>query len=185
MRMLALMLLPALGYCADHPAPGTKIVHFGELDPGVYKGSKPKNEADYRFLESKHVKYVLDLNFMPVFTLQERRMARKHGIRFIRVPMNASPLPPSEKHVTEALRYLRDERYHPIYFHCELGRDRTGMVAALYELYFHHLSQQEAWDRMKSYGYKDWFGIHGLKSYFEKHPNPPPGLEANGSHRLH
>jgi hypothetical protein len=36
-----------------HPALGTSIVRFAEIDEGIYKGSKPKTDADYRFLQSK------------------------------------------------------------------------------------------------------------------------------------
>ena len=35
----------------SHSAPGTSIIRFGEIDQDVYKGSKPKNAADYRFLK--------------------------------------------------------------------------------------------------------------------------------------
>lgn len=164
------VMLPAQLYCGEHPAPGTKIVHFAQVDEGVFKGSKPKNAADFDFLESKHIKYILDLSFLPLFQGHEKAEARKHGMQFIRVPMNASPISPAKKHVVMALRYLRDPKYHPIYFHCELGRDRTSLVYALYKMYFQGMSQADAWKEMKAAGYKDWFGIHGLKAYFEKHP---------------
>ena len=168
--LLAGVAAPAVLWCGEHPAPGTTIVHFAQVDDGVFKGSKPRNDADFQFLQSKHVQHIVDLNFLPVFSIAERRKARKYGIVVIRVPMNASPISPSEKHVSTALRLLRDQRLHPIYFHCELGRDRTSMVAALYEMYFLGMSQQDAWKKMKADGYKDWWGIHGLKAYFEKHP---------------
>jgi hypothetical protein len=170
MRLLVLVMIPAIAWCGEHPAPRTKIVHFSEVDDGVYKGSKPKNDADFRYLQSKHIRYILNLNFLPLFSIEERRKARKYNIVYLRVPMNASPVPPSEEHVAEALRILGDKRFHPIYFHCELGRDRTSLIAALYRMYFRGMSQQDAWKEMKADGYKDWWGIHGLKSYFEKHP---------------
>jgi hypothetical protein len=37
-------------------------------------------------------------------------------------------------------------------------------------MYFRGMSQQDAWKEMKADGYKDWWGIQGLESYFEKHP---------------
>jgi hypothetical protein len=49
-----------------HPAPGTSLVRFSEIDEGVYKGSKPKSDADFRFLRSKNIKTILDLQFVPV-----------------------------------------------------------------------------------------------------------------------
>jgi hypothetical protein len=169
-RLPVFVIIPVIAWCGEHPAPRAKIVHFSKVDDGVYKGSKPKNDADFRYLQSKHIRYILNLNFLPVFSIEERRNARKYNIVYLRVPMNASPIPPSEEHVTKALRILGDERFHPIYFHCELGRDRTSLIAALYRMYFRGMSQQDAWKEMKADGYKDWWGIHGLKAYFEKHP---------------
>src|SRR5579862_466985 len=52
------------GAAADAPdlasergAAETKLKYFAEVDQGVYKGSKPSGDADYRFLQSLHVKY--------------------------------------------------------------------------------------------------------------------------------
>ena len=59
-----------------HPAPRTSIVRFAQLDDGIYKGSKPKTDADYRFLQSKNVRYILDLKFFPVLYRLERRRRR-------------------------------------------------------------------------------------------------------------
>lgn len=177
MKTLILLLISMSAWAGEHPALGTTLVHFSKVDDGIYKGSRPKNDADFRYLESLHIRYIMDLNFFPLFSIHERRKVRKYGMTFLRVPMNASPIPPSEKHVNEALEILRDSSRHPIYFHCELGRDRTSLVAALYRMYFEGMPQDEAWQQMKADGYKDWFGIRGLKSYFDKHPAPSAALE--------
>jgi hypothetical protein len=60
-----------------HPAPGTAMVRFEELDEGVYKGSKPKTEADYEFLQSKGVKYIVELRLFPGLNLVERNEPRR------------------------------------------------------------------------------------------------------------
>lgn len=173
LKSFLLLLLPAIAGSAEHPAPGATIVHFAQLDDGIYRGSKPKNSADFRFLQSKRIKYIMDLNFLPIFSIREKRTAKKYNMTFLRIPMNASPISPSEHHVDDALCILRDPRFHPIYFHCELGRDRTSLVAALYDEYFRGVSHQDAWSEMKVWGYKDWFGIRGLKHYFNAHPASP------------
>ena len=162
----------------QHPAPGTSIVRFAQVDAGVYRGSVPKNDADFRFLESKHIKSILNLEFIPFLSELEERKARRYGITVIDALINGSPVAPSEKHVNRILLILRDKRYHPIYFHCALGRDRTGLIAALYKIYFRGMSQQDAWQEMKSFGFKDSWTLGGLKRYFERHPTPPPSLLA-------
>jgi hypothetical protein len=167
---------------AQHPAPGTTITHFAQLDDGVYKGSAPKNDADYRFLQSKNIRYILDLQLFPFLHMTEKEKAEEYGMIFLSARINASPLAPSEKHVTRILAILRDKRHHPVYFHCDLGRDRTGLIAALYKMYFLGVSQQDAWQEMKSDGFKDSWTLRGLRKYLEQHPQPPSSLMPSARH---
>jgi hypothetical protein len=157
-----------------HPAPGTTLTHFAQVDEGVYKGSKPKNEADYRFLQSKGIKYIVDLKFFPWLYRLERSKAKKYGMTVIPVTMNASPISPSEKHVRKALCLLRDKRLRPIYFHCSVGRDRTSLVATLYEVYFRGLPRDKAWHKMRDeFGFKDDWTLRGLRVYLQEHLDAP------------
>jgi len=157
----------------SHPAPGTSIVRFGEIDRGVYKGSKPNNDADYRFLKSKNIKYIVDLKFFPLLYKLEERKARKYGMLVIPATMNASPISPSEAHVHEILCLLSDKRLRPIYFHCSVGRDRTSLIATLYEVYFKGLPPDAAWSEMKHFGFKDDWTLGGLRVYLHKHLTAP------------
>jgi protein tyrosine/serine phosphatase len=94
------------------------------------------------------------------------------------VPMNASPVAPSERHVNRILLTLRDTRYQPIYFHCDIGRDRTSLIGALYKMYFLGMSRDAAWKEMRCDGFKDSWTLHGLKAYLKKHSKPSPALIA-------
>ena len=156
-----------------HPAAGTKIVRFQELDPGVYKGSKPKTDADYEFLQSKGVKYILQLRLFPGLNRWEKRKAKRYGMTLLAGTISASPKEPSKKHVDAVLCLLRDKRYHPIYMHCDLGRDRAMLIVGLYEMYYHGKSKEEAYREMKYYGFNDGWGLAGLKNYFEKYSQQP------------
>jgi hypothetical protein len=159
----------------QHPAPGTSIVRFAQIDENVYKGSRPKKDADFRFLQSKRIKYIVDLKFLPLFATLEKRRAKRFGITVIPVLMNASPIPPSEKHVNHALCILADKRFRPIFFHCDIGRDRTALIAALYEIYFRGVPKEQAQQDMKYFGFKGGWSLRGLTSYFNKHPTVPAG----------
>jgi protein tyrosine/serine phosphatase len=162
---------------------GSKLNHFGSVDYGVYKGSKPKTDADYRFLQSLHVKYIVDLQVLPLTILAEQQKAKRYGITVIQGDMNASPIPPSEKHVNQILAILRDKRYHPIYFHCKYGRDRTTVIAALYKMYFQGMPPQAAMQYLRESGYGFEFGWvrSGLIRYLKDHPTPPPSLVSNSA----
>lgn len=162
----------------EQAAAGSKLKYFGLVDDGVYKGSRPKSDADYRFLQSLHVKYIVDLQVLPWMTLWERRRAKQYGITLIPGIMNASPISPSEKHVDKILSILHDGGHHPIYFHCKFGRDRTGVIAALYKMYFLGMPPQEATQylRESGYGFKYGWLRSGLTRYIRKHPTPPADL---------
>jgi hypothetical protein len=159
-------------------AAGSKLKHFAPVDVGVYKGSRPKSDADYRFLQSLHVKYIVDLQAFPFMSFLEKRRARKYGITVIPGIMNASPISPSEKHIDAILTILRDDRYHPVYFHCRFGRDRTSVIAALYKMYFLGMPPQEAAQYLHESGYAFRFGWlrSGLTRYVKKHSSPSSSL---------
>jgi protein-tyrosine phosphatase len=160
----------------EHTPPGTTLLHFGRVDDGVYKGSKPASDADYRLLRSLHVKYIVDLEVIPFLHESEKKKAKRYGIVLIPAPINASPLSPSEKHVAHILAMLRDRRYHPVYFHCALGRDRTSLIATLYNMYFLGMSRQQGERYLYESGYKDGWVRSGLTRYLEEHPTRPAAL---------
>jgi Tyrosine phosphatase family len=151
----------------QHPASGTSLVHFTRIAEGVYSGSKPHNEADFEYLRSIGVRYILELHFLPFLTGPEKEKARRHKIEFVSVRMNASPVSPSEKHVNQALEIMK--KYQPVYVHCVLGRDRTGLVAGLYREHVLGVPKDKALHDMKEAGFrKSWF-VSGLSRYFKKH----------------
>ena len=110
------------GSSHEQTAAGATLAHFGKVDDGVYKGSRPRTDADYRLLQSRHVKYILDLQLLPFLQHAEQKRAKRYGMEVIQARINASPVPPSEKHIASILEILKDRRYRPIYFHCALGR---------------------------------------------------------------
>ncbi len=156
--------------------PGTALKYFAEVDNGVYKGAKPESDADYRFLQSLHVKYIVVLRVLPFTHHSEAKRAKKYGITLIQEEMNASPFSPSEHRIDEILAELRDARNHPVYFHCAFGRDRTSVIAALYQMYFKGMPLPEALQYLDAAGYKESWMRSGLTRYIRKHPTAPSGL---------
>jgi protein-tyrosine phosphatase len=163
---------------SKHPAPGTSLVHFVSIDKNVYAGSKPKSDADFAFLQSTGVRYILEVHFLPFLNGRERRRAKRHGIELVSVPMNASPVPPREKHVNRALRIMQSKEYQPVYLHCVLGRDRTGLLLGLYRMYFNGLTKEKTLKEMKASGFRDSWFVAGLKRYFDRHTVAPAEFSA-------
>ncbi len=150
--------------------------HFEHIDAQVYAGSKPHTDKDFEYLQSLHVRYIVSARFLPGLSGSERKKARRYGMTLLSMPMNASPIPPSEKHVDRILLTIRDKRYQPVYIHCVLGRDRTGLIGGLYRIYFLGVPKQQAWQEMLQSGFHTWWFVGGLRVYFEKHASRPPAI---------
>ena len=129
--LLSATLTPCQSAFASEQMAGAKLKHFAEVDKNVYKGSKPISDADFRFLQSLHVKYIVDLEIFPFMTGLEQRKAKRYGITVIRGLMNASPVSPSKK-ISISSQRARINRLFPL----PTGRDRTNVIAALYKMYF-------------------------------------------------
>jgi len=71
---------------------------------------------------------------------------------------------------------LRSRPQNRRYLHCDIGRDRTSLIATLYEVYFK--GPQGSWQEMKRFGFKDSWTLSGLKTYLTKHLTPPAALTA-------
>ena len=93
----------------------------------------------------------MNARFLPFFSGSKRRKAKHYGMTLLSMPMNASPISPSEKHVYKILFTLRDTQFQPVYVHCVLDRDRTSLIARLYKIYFLGVPKK-AWEEMKQRG---------------------------------
>jgi hypothetical protein len=168
---LSLILL-AISSVASAQAP-TSLKHFSEIDKDVYVGSKPHTDQDFEYLKAHNVHYILNARFLPFLSGGEKRKAQRYGMKFISVPMNASPIAPSRYHVDQILRTLHAPEFQPVYVHCVLGRDRTSLILGLYKIYFLGLSKDAALAEMRKSGFRTVWFLHGLKSYFDKEADQP------------
>src|SRR5215469_4377424 len=92
-----------------HPAAGTALIRFQQIDEGVYKGSRPKTDADFEFLRAKGVRYIVNLKFFPWLNNIEKRRATRHGMIMLTGQIGAWTFQPSEKNVNAVLCLMRDK----------------------------------------------------------------------------
>jgi protein tyrosine/serine phosphatase len=175
--VICLLVTSALSE-AQTQAAGVSISHLAQIDKYVYVGSKPRTDQDFQFLQSRHIRYIVNARFLPFLSGPEERKAKRYGITLLSFPMNASPIPPSEKHVNQVLLTIGDKQFQPVYVHCVLGRDRTSLISGLYKIYFLGTSKSQAWQEMRESGFHTWWFVSGLRVYFHKHSNRPPALAA-------
>ena len=160
-----------------------EIERFAEVSLGIFRGSKPTTQADFDFLKAHGVRAILSLQTLPWDIFTERRHARENKIEYRNVYIPALFLAPSERHVKEVLLTLADPSLHPIFIHCRLGRDRTGMIVGLYRIYYQNWTPEAAWDEMLRLGFKVDWTLRGLQTYFWRHTQKPDWANRSITHR--
>jgi protein tyrosine/serine phosphatase len=167
MKLRSLLLLGSL--LGASPA-AAEISRFGEVTPRkVYRGSRPTEAKDFLRLQRLGIKTIVSLQLEPWAWKLEQERAKKYGIRLIDQPIEAWTFEPSEEQVNAAVEALADPKNQPVYVHCKLGRDRTGLVVGLYRIYHEHRSSEAAFAEMRRYGFSMKGYLAGLYRYFLDH----------------
>lgn len=82
----------------------------------------------------------------------ERQIAQKLGMQFISIPLDVFRTPKEE-----SLKHFIDEvtkdTNHPLFIHCLHGRDRTGLMTALYRVTVHNWDAERAFAEMVECGF--------------------------------
>jgi hypothetical protein len=170
MVMVLMLLTGVLGPgCVTAP----KRFPIVEVSPGIFVGHKPWTQAQFEALRARGIRTILSLEELPWDIYPERRQARRNGIGYRDVPILASPLPPREKRVKQALLILNDPSLRPIFVHCLLGEDRNTFIIGLYRIYFQDRSPQAAWQEMLHSGFHVSWRLRGFTTYFWRHSQKP------------
>jgi hypothetical protein len=146
---------------------------LAEVSPGIFEGYKPRKPEHFEMLRGKGVRTILSLEQLPWDIGPERKKAKQNGFQYRNVPIMASPLPPPEKRVKEALLLLNDPSLRPIYVHCMLGEDRNTFIIGLYRIYFQGWSPGAAWSEMLRSGFHVRLTLRGFDTYFWSHTQIP------------
>jgi hypothetical protein len=137
-----------------------------EVAPGIYRGPAPESAADYCQLRDLGVRTVLDIRKFRRRKLDEHgRCVRAHGMNYLRVPIGFYPN--RDCSPDRALRVLTNARLYPIYIHCQLGRDRSGLVIGLFRIRCQGWSACDAYAEMQQFGFNE--RLRGLDRYFWNH----------------
>jgi protein tyrosine/serine phosphatase len=150
----------------------------------VYRSGQPQGDAEWGYLKKLGVKTVVKLNeySSDVDEPEERSLAEKYNINLIRVYMAPEDFPhnwnlwahPYENALMQAVEALENKKNLPALVHCSHGKDRTGLVVAVYSVRNKNYCKDAALDEMEHYGTSPF--LFGLKPMLDN-PNitPNPG----------
>jgi len=135
------------------------ISHFTQVEPGLYRGARPGTRG-LRRLHEAGFRSVISL----IHDNEERREAERLGLHYAEIPLHANVFGSSEPTEAQIRRFIElagDSALRPAYFHCRHGRDRTGVMAALYRTRAQGWTRESALREMRALGasrfYKDLY----------------------------
>ncbi|HMD30300.1 MAG TPA: tyrosine-protein phosphatase, partial [Candidatus Acidoferrales bacterium] len=142
--------------CVQVPAPSAAgqysprgISNFGQVSPALFRGGQPSTDG-YRELKQMGVDVVVSFRYEKGENTLERRAVEALGMRFVSLPWRAWDTP-ADGDVEHFFTFLAANPRSKVFIHCQLGRDRTGTMVALYRVAVNHWCPDSAVAEMKAY----------------------------------
>lgn len=174
MMLNRLMGCATLGLWLVSASPAAAELNVRQVAPGVYTGSAPDSAADYRCLQRLGIRTVIDSRpFRPRASRRERREVSRLGMTHLRVPIDYHPADDHGPH--RVLAQLSEPRRQPVYLHCQLGRDRTSLVVALYRVRYQGWTPEAAYAEMERRQFNPL--LLALDRYFWQHVSAAESLQ--------
>jgi protein tyrosine phosphatase (PTP) superfamily phosphohydrolase (DUF442 family) len=129
----------------------TGIPNFAETCPGIARGGQPSEEG-IRFLRDHGYRTVISFRS----NSPDRDEVLRSGMNYVEIPLRASPfraVEPTEEQVRLFFSVVTDTTKQPVFMHCLRGKDRTGVMSALYRMESCRWTADEAIEEMKAFGF--------------------------------
>ncbi|MDQ7822300.1 MAG: tyrosine-protein phosphatase [Candidatus Eremiobacteraeota bacterium] len=138
------------------------LPNAGKLSEGLYRGAQPTKEG-YKTLKDMGVKTVINFRTTAGEREKEAKELKKLGIGYVELPIEPGKRP-TEEQMVQFLRTVKDGQNQPVYMHCKEGKDRTGVMAAVYRRVEEGWSADGAKKEMDNFGYH-WFPYDLIGKY--------------------
>lgn len=169
------------------PAGVIRYDNFAKVDIDVYRGAKytmKTRDQMVNFLNDIGIKTVI--NFAD-FNQDYAEKLEAKNIKHFHLPMDIEQIPGKET-IEKFLEIVKDKKNHPIYFHCNVGIERTGLMSALYSVEQKGYTFKQAYEEMIDYGYSfeehnNIYGNYLLNYCINKHGDTGQKAEMKAIHK--
>jgi protein tyrosine phosphatase (PTP) superfamily phosphohydrolase (DUF442 family) len=181
--VISLFLFTAYAHAAD------PVGNFFKVTDGVYRGARPLNDDALKELSEKiGIKSIVNLQggdllskFYPIIPWlepgekplviqHEKTISAQLGMGYFHAPLNSLDEVTNDEDqvINETLSFMHDKQNQPVFIHCEHGKDRTGLLVALYKIKYEHADIEEAHDEWIAKGHSKFSRIFTgeLDDYF-------------------
>jgi len=140
-------------YIPPETSVSDKQFNFHIVDDDVWRSAQPSVES-ITVMKKHGLKTIINLRGSEENHLWESRICDSLGIQYYHIPMDGREEPDTAD-LNKILRVIENQQNQPIMFHCLGGKDRTGIVTAIYRLKNSDVEFEEVHKEMLMYGYNE------------------------------
>jgi len=150
--ILVFLFFVGLSGCSSPNSNSLGIVRFDEVAPNIMRGGLPSKKGFQILKEQYDVKTILSLCCNQKLNKKEKDLVENLGVEFISIPIDAQNKQGLDK-IERCLNIISDTGRQPVFIHCLLGKDRTGLICAAYRTKVQKWNFSDSFKEMLSYGY--------------------------------
>ena len=124
------------------------LTNFSKVTDGLYRGSAPTISDVVNLYKEYGIRKIISLDENAGISI--RRICDKLNIEHFILPING------QNGLSRIFKFnLKDLLLDggPTYIHCRYGKDRTGLIVALFQCKYNDYNAQEALDEAKTFGF--------------------------------
>ena len=140
-------------YIPPNTSVSDKQFNFHIVDDGIWRSAQPSIES-IAVMKRHGLKTIVNLRGSEENHLWESRICDSLGIQYFHIPMDGREVPDTAD-LNTVLRVIENQQNQPVMYHCLGGKDRTGIVTAIYRLKNSDVEFEEVHAEMLMYGYNE------------------------------
>jgi protein tyrosine/serine phosphatase len=140
-------------YIPPETSVSDKQFNFHIVDDDIWRSAQPSIES-IAVMKRHGLKTIINLRGSEENQLWESRICDSLGIQYFHISMDGRDVPDTA-HLNNILRIIENQQNQPVMYHCLGGKDRTGIVTAIYRLKNSDISFEEVHKEMLMYGYNE------------------------------
>jgi protein tyrosine/serine phosphatase len=142
----AFVLLGAAATAEELPG----VPNFAVVSPALSRGAQPTREG-FRLLRERGIRTIVALRW------EHDNEDALAGLRLNSYRLRANQWHPETEDVVRAMKVILTPKYQPVFVHCQAGKDRTGLVVAIYRILIDGWSVEDAIAERKRFGATDFW----------------------------
>lgn len=135
------------------------IPNFAKVAEEFYRGGQPTDRG-FAELKKMGIRTVVSLRVLN----SDRENLVRLDMQYFRISFKH--IHPEDEDVVAFLKIVTDSSNYPVFVHCRGGKDRTGMMVAIYRIVIQDWTKDQALAEMKEFGFHEIWGT--LQDYVEK-----------------